>query len=57
MNTSEIIGLNPDVNNICRLCIRELNALLPIFDGNDDLLAKIKNLSPCIQVRSVLTIT
>lgn len=57
MNTNETIDMDFDVNKICRLCTGKRNALLPIFDSNEDLPAKIKILSPCIQVSSELTIT
>lgn len=39
-----------NVNNMCRLCTRAQNSLLPLFGGSEDFPAKIKILSPCTQV-------
>ncbi|PNF41127.1 hypothetical protein B7P43_G04524, partial [Cryptotermes secundus] len=49
MNTDEVIDMYFNVN-VCRLCTREQNELSPLFDDNEDLPAKIKVLSPCLQM-------
>lgn len=56
MDTNEVIDMYFNMN-MCRLCTRERNALRPLFNGNEDLPAKIKVLSPCIQVSLKLIIT
>jgi hypothetical protein len=56
MNTYEVIDVYFNVN-VCRLCTREQNAVRPLFEDNEDLPAKIKVLSPCIQVSLELIIT
>jgi hypothetical protein len=56
MNTDEVIDMYFNVN-VCRLCTREQNALRPLFDSNEDLPAKIKVLSPCMQVSLELIVT
>jgi hypothetical protein len=55
MDTNEVIDMYFNMN-MCRLCTRERNALRPLFDGNEDLTAKIKVLSPCTQVSLKLII-
>jgi hypothetical protein len=39
-----------DFNNICRLCMQDEDSLLPLFEVENGLPAKIEAISTCIKV-------